>query len=110
MWRRLDLMVSALDSGNPGRGTVHCVLGKTVYSQSASFYPDVKMITGEFNAGGSPTMDWYPIKTIKGEEEIFLVHSYYKYRNMLRPDGLLGSWCINELTESVIIQVTRIDL
>ena len=60
-------MVSALVSGAsgpgscPGRG--HCVefLGKTLYSHSASLHPGVQMVTGEFNAGGNPAMDWHPI-------------------------------------------------
>ena len=59
--RHGGLMVSALDSGSsgpgssPGRG--HCVvfLGKTLYSHSASLYPDVQMGTGKY-AGGNPVM------------------------------------------------------
>ena len=61
-------MVSALVPGangpgsRPGRG--HCVvfLGKTLNSHSASLHPGVQMGTGEFNAGGKPTMDWHPIQ------------------------------------------------
>ena len=56
-------MVRALDSGAsdlgsiPGRG--HCVvlLGKTLYSHSASLYPGVKLATCELNAGGNHAMD-----------------------------------------------------
>ena len=66
--RRSGLMVSALDSGastpgsSPGWG--HCVvfLGKALYSHGASLHPGVKMGTGEFNAGGNPVMDKYPIQ------------------------------------------------
>ena len=64
---------------------MRCVLGKRVNSQSASFHPDVQMVTGEFNAGGSPAMDWYGGGG-GGEEDIFLVASCYKYRDTLRPD------------------------
>jgi len=70
MWRRGDLIVSALDSGSSGPGSNpgwgHCVmfLGKTLYSHSASFHPDVQMGTGQFNARGTPAMDWNPIKGV----------------------------------------------
>ena len=55
-------MVSALDSGlggldlSPGWG--HCVvlLGKTLYSQSASLHPGVQMGTSKC-AGGNSVMD-----------------------------------------------------
>ena len=55
-------MVSALDSGSsglgssPGRG--HCVvlLGKTLYSHSASLHPGVQTGTRKC-AGGNPAMD-----------------------------------------------------
>jgi len=57
-------MVSALVSGLRGPGSSpdrgHCVLflGKTLYSHSASLQPgDLKMGTGELNAGGNPAMD-----------------------------------------------------
>ena len=87
-------MVSALDSGasgpgsSPGRG--HCVvlLGKTLYSHSASLHPGVKMGTSEFNAGGNPVMDQHPIQ---GGVEILSVASCYGNRDKLRPDGPFGS-------------------
>ena len=47
------------------------------------------MGTGEFNAGGSPAMDWHPIQ---GGVEIFLVASCHRNRDKLRPDGPLGSY------------------
>ena len=55
-------MVSALGSRvsgpglSPDRG--HCVvlLGKTLYSHSASLHPGVEMGAGELNAGGNPAM------------------------------------------------------
>ena len=55
-------MVSALNSGSsgpgssPGRG--HCVvlLGKTLYSHSASLHPGAQMGTSKY-AGGNPAMD-----------------------------------------------------
>ena len=47
------------------------------------------MGTGEFNAGGNPAMDWYPIQ--RGVE-IFLVASCHGNRDKLRPDGPLGSY------------------
>ena len=68
MWRHNGLKVSALDSGssspgsNPGGGHCAVFLGKTLYSHCASLQPDVKMGTGEFNAGGNPAMDLHPIK------------------------------------------------
>ena len=40
------------------------------------------MGNGEFNAGGNPAMDEYPIQ---GEVDILLVASCYKNRNKLRP-------------------------
>ena len=57
-------MVCALDSGasgqglNPGRG--HCVvlLGKTLYSHSASLHPGVYNGTGELIVGGNPVMGY----------------------------------------------------
>ena len=51
------------------------------------------MGTSEFNAGGSPAMDWHPIK---GGVEILLVASCYRNRDKLQPDELLGSY--SELT------------
>ena len=56
-------MVSAFDSrssgpgSSPGRG--HCIvlLGKTLYSYSASLHPGLSMSTGEFSAAGNPAMD-----------------------------------------------------
>ena len=56
-------MVSALVSGSSGPrsglGRGHCVvlLGKTLYSHSASLHPGVQMGTDELNAGGNPAMD-----------------------------------------------------
>ena len=60
--RHSGLMVSALNSGSsgpgssPGRG--HCVvlLGKTLYSHSASLHPGAQMGTSKY-AGGNPAMD-----------------------------------------------------
>ena len=58
-WRRVGLMVSALDSGSSGPGSSpgrsHCVvfLGKTLYSHSASLHPGVRRGTSK-NAGGNP--------------------------------------------------------
>ena len=77
-------MVSALDSGangpgsSPGRG--HCVvfLGKTLNSHSASLHPGVQMVTGEFNAGGNPAMDWHPTQ---GGVEKLLVASCHGNRS-----------------------------
>ena len=88
-------MVSALDSGasapgsSPGLG--HCVvfLGKTLYSHGTSLHPGIKMGNGEFNAGGNPAMDWYPIQ---GGVEIFVVASCHGNRDKLRPDEPLGSY------------------
>jgi len=60
-------MVSTLDSGLSGLGSSpsqgHCVvfLSKTLYSHSAFLHPGVQMGTSEFNAGGNPAMDQYPI-------------------------------------------------
>ena len=52
-------LVSELSSPglNPALG--HCVvfLGKTLYSNSASLHPGVKMGTSEFNAWVNPAMD-----------------------------------------------------
>jgi len=47
------------------------------------------MGTGEFNAGGNPAMDQYPIH---GGVEILLVASCYRNRDKPRPDGPLGSY------------------
>ena len=57
------LMVSALDSGLSGPGSSpirgHCVvlLGKTIYSHSASVHPDVQMSIAKCNAWGNPACD-----------------------------------------------------
>jgi len=61
--RRGGVMVSVLVSGSsgpgssPGRG--HCIvlLGKTLYSHSASLHPGVQMGTGELDVVGNPAMD-----------------------------------------------------
>ena len=64
-------MVSALDSGSSGLGSSpgqgHCVviLGKTLYSHSASLYPGVSMGTGKFNAGN--TNKWTSIPSTRKE-------------------------------------------
>ena len=56
-------MVSALVSRSTGLGSSpgwgHCVvlLSKTLYSHSSPLQPGASMGTGEFNAGGNPTMD-----------------------------------------------------
>ena len=57
---RIALFCGSGSSGpgsNPGLG--HCVvlLGKTLYSSSASLHPGVQMGTGEFNAGSNTAMD-----------------------------------------------------
>ena len=39
-------------------GTLCCVVGETLCSRSAFLHPGVQMGTGEFNAGGSPAMDY----------------------------------------------------
>ena len=77
-------MVSALDSGSSGPGseaspgTLLCSRTRhRLYSHSASLHPGVQMGTGEFNAGGNPAMDWYPIQ---GGVEILLVASCYRNR------------------------------
>ena len=55
-------MVSAFDSGSggpgssPGRGNCVVILGKTLYSYSASLHPGVQMGTSKY-AGGNPAMD-----------------------------------------------------
>ena len=55
-------MVSAPDSGSsglgssPGRGYCVVLLGKTLYSHSASLHPGVQMGTSKC-AGGNPAMD-----------------------------------------------------
>ena len=40
------------------------------------------MVASEFNAGGNPAMDWYPIQ---GRVEIFLITS-----RLMTPNVLLG--------------------
>jgi len=52
-------------------------------------HPGVQMGTSEFNSGGNSAMDWHPIQ---GAVEIFLVASYYRKRDKLRPDWPLGSY------------------
>ena len=47
------------------------------------------MGTGEFIAGGNPSMDLHPIQ---GGVAILLVASCYGNRDKLRPDGPLGSY------------------
>ena len=61
------------------------------------------MCTGEFNAGGSPTMDWHPIQ---GGVGILLVTSCQGNRDKLRPDGPLGTYAdlTFYLASSVIIK------
>ena len=62
MVRHSDLMVSALDSGSsgpvlsPDRGHCVVILGKTLYSHSASLHPGVQIGTSKC-AGGNPAMD-----------------------------------------------------
>jgi len=43
-------MVGALDCTSSS--LIWFVLGKTLYSRSASHHPDVQLVFGEFNAGG----------------------------------------------------------
>ena len=52
-------------------------LGKTLTSHSAPLHPGGRMVTGEYNAGGNPTIDQPPIQ---GGVEILLVASYYTNR------------------------------
>ena len=86
-------MVSALDSGasdpgsGPGRRHRVVFLGKTLHFHGTNLYTWVERGTGEFNAGGNPAMDWYPIQ---GGVEILLVASCNRNRDMLRPNGPLG--------------------
>jgi len=56
------------------------------------------MGTGEFTAGGSPTMDSRPVQ---GGVEILLVASCYGNRDKLRPDGPLGSYADLTVTSCV---------
>ena len=87
-------MVSALVSGSsglglsPGQGHCLVLLGKTLYSHSASRAPP-RYINGyrNLNAGGNPAMDYHPIQ---GGVEILLVTSCYRNLDKLRPDGPLG--------------------
>ena len=55
------------------------LLGKTLYSHSASLHPGGRMVTGEYNAGGNPAIDQPPIQ---GWVEIFLVASCYRNRRL----------------------------
>ena len=54
-------MVITLDSGSsgpgssPGRGHCNVILGKTLYSHSASLHPGVQMGTSKY--AGNPAMD-----------------------------------------------------
>ena len=56
-------MVSVLVSrssgpgSDPGRGDCAVFSGKTLYTYSTSLHPGLSIGTGEFNAGGDPTMD-----------------------------------------------------
>ena len=47
------------------------------------------MGTGKFNAVGNPAMDQYPIRGAGGIE-VLQVASFYRNRDKLWPDGLLG--------------------
>ena len=82
--RRSRLMVSALVSRSSGPGSSpgsgHCVvfLGKTLNSHSTSLHPGVQLGTGEFNAGGNPSMDWH---LIQGGVEKLLVASCHGNRS-----------------------------
>ena len=53
--RCCGLIVSALYSGS--REALFGLLGKTLYSHSASLHPGVQMGTGKFAAGDNPMMD-----------------------------------------------------
>ena len=64
--RRGGLMVSALNSGASGPGSIpgqgHCVvfLGKTLHSHSTSLHPGVqlyKWVPAKLMLGGNPAMD-----------------------------------------------------
>ena len=78
---------SALVSGSSdpclSSGWEHCVvfLGSTLYTQSASVYPDVEMSTGEFNV--EVTLRWTSIP-FGGRVQILLVAACYRNRDTLR--------------------------
>ena len=78
------LVCSSKGLSGPGSslGWGHCVvlLGKTLYSHSASLHPGAEMGTCEFNAGGNPVV------------EILVVTSCYENWDKLWPDGSPGSW------------------
>lgn len=86
-------MVSVLDSRSSGLsssgGRGHCVvfLGKTLYSRSSSFHPDVQMVTGNLMLGGNHAMDEHPIQ---GGVEILIVASCYRNQDKLWPVEPLG--------------------
>ena len=66
----------------------------TCINQQFIFYQKFKRLLVptflcKLNAGGIPTMDWYPIQ---GRVEILLVTPCYRNGDMLWPDGPLGSY------------------
>ena len=67
-------------------GSLHCLLGKIVHSDSLCLFPP-EMGTRTLYAGGNPLIDWNPIQ---GGVEIVLVASCYINQNKLWPDGQLG--------------------
>ena len=62
------------------------------------------MVTGEFNAGGYPAMDWRPIQ---GGVEIFLVVSCNRNRDKLRPYGPLGLYAASTLSSKTWPETKR---
>ena len=80
--------VSALDSRSgpsgpglsPGRGDCVVLLGKTIYSHSASLHPGVYMGTGDKILGGSLRWTSIPSRGVA----ILLVASCYRNRDKLR--------------------------
>ena len=57
------------------------------------------MGTGEFTAGGNPSMDYHPIQ---GGVEILLAASCYGNRDKLRTDGPLSEACMLNLPSLII--------
>jgi len=64
------------------------------------------MGTGEFDAGGKPAMDKYPIQ---GKVKILLVASCYRNRDKLRTDGPHGSYVAftKARNDSYLLNVTH---
>ena len=82
-------MVSSLESrssglgSSPDRGQCVVFLGNlTLYSWDVSLHLGVLMVTGEFNAGGTPAMNWHPTPARGGGSgvEILLVAPCYRHQ------------------------------